>query len=268
MNDICILYFAYYDNGFMISYLMIIMTLARYMTYLWMGAWDPMYHSTYRPRNGLFCDGSCHPWFSHLNGWMIILSTSYHQLQMNCRGYRGQDFACLELNPPSLGCLMLMQSRVGTLRWPFRRFLQLNGLAHLVRAHQLCMTGYQVRIVVDLVNLRTNSRGCLYLLAHSNQFSSFFFQLFKCNSSELAVQRILPWTPMAFQGPFSFGFPISWRHKKKQVLFDDSLSTVWSAPNYCIQAAHPDGVFGERPKDDPIAEQCSKSRLIGSETSR
>ena len=56
--------------------------------------------------------------------------------------------------------------------------------------------------------------------------------------------------------------------KKTQVLFDDSLSTVWSAPNYCIQAAHPDGVFGETPKDDPIAEQCSKSRLIGSETSR
>mmetsp|Transcript_766 Transcript_766/g.1679 ORF Transcript_766/g.1679 Transcript_766/m.1679 type:complete len:324 (-) Transcript_766:91-1062(-) len=42
------------------------------------------------------------------------------------------------------------------------RFLQLNGLAHLVRAHQLCMTGYQV-------------------------------------------------------------------------LFDDSLSTVWSAPNYCYR---------------------------------
>ncbi|CAK9084234.1 unnamed protein product [Durusdinium trenchii] len=41
-------------------------------------------------------------------------------------------------------------------------FLHLNGLAHLVRAHQLCMTGYQV-------------------------------------------------------------------------LFDDSLSTVWSAPNYCYR---------------------------------
>ena len=91
-----------------------------------------------------------------------------------------------------------------------KKFLHMNSMEHILRAHQLCMEGYQVCVV--------------NLCVINNQYS--FMALHQFFIIIPAVLRV-------------------------QVLYDDRLSTVWSAPNYCYRCGNMAsilevGVNGER----------------------